>query len=190
MNTGPTPANDDRMMQSEEYRRTIYEIAEAIAPGWERWRARIEETTTPVPEWMIKELAPRPADTVLEFAAGAGDTGFEAAAIVGECGRLISTDFSPAMMDIARRRGAELGLGNVDYRLMDAERIELDGDSDDGVLCRFGYMLMADPATALAETRRVLRPGGRLALAVAPSLIGVFRTRSTPNSSASPPVVP
>jgi ubiquinone/menaquinone biosynthesis C-methylase UbiE len=166
MNTGPTPANDDRMMQSEEYRRTIYEIAEAIAPGWERWRARIEETTTPVPEWMIKELAQRPADTVLEFAAGAGDTGFEAAAIVGECGRLISTDFSPAMMDIARRRGAELGLGNVDYRLMDAERIELDADSVDGVLCRFGYMLMADPATALAETRRVLRPGGRLALAV------------------------
>jgi ubiquinone/menaquinone biosynthesis C-methylase UbiE len=49
---------------------------------------------------------------------------------------------------------------------MDAERIELDSDSVDGVLCRFGYMLMADPAAALGETRRVLRPGGRLALAV------------------------
>jgi SAM-dependent methyltransferase len=49
---------------------------------------------------------------------------------------------------------------------MDAERLELDDDSVDGVLCRFGYMLMADPAVALAETRRVLRPGGRLALAV------------------------
>jgi SAM-dependent methyltransferase len=50
--------------------------------------------------------------------------------------------------------------------VMDAERIELEADSVDGVLCRFGYMLMADTATALAETRRVLRPGGRLALAV------------------------
>ena len=70
------------------------------------------------------------------------------------------------MVDVARRRGAELGLGNVDYRLMDAERIELDADSVDGVLCRFGYMLMPDPAAALAEARRVLRPGGRLALAV------------------------
>jgi SAM-dependent methyltransferase len=49
---------------------------------------------------------------------------------------------------------------------MDAERIELADGSVDGVLCGFGYMLMADPATALAETRRVLRPGGRLALAV------------------------
>jgi ubiquinone/menaquinone biosynthesis C-methylase UbiE len=150
----------------EKQRREIYEIAEAIAPGWERWRARIEEITTPVREWVINELAPRPGDTVLELAAGAGDTGFEAAAIVGERGRLISTDFSPAMMEVARRRGAELGLGNVDYRVMDAERIGLDADSVDGVLCRFGYMLMTDPAAALAETRRVLRPGGRLALTV------------------------
>jgi ubiquinone/menaquinone biosynthesis C-methylase UbiE len=150
----------------EKQRREIYEIAEAIAPGWERWRARIEEVTTPVREWMIEQLAPRPGDTVLELAAGAGDTGFEAAAIVSERGRLISTDFSPAMVQVARRRGAELGLGNVHHRVMDAERIELDADSVDGVLCRFGYVLMADPGAAFAETRRVLRPGGRLALAV------------------------
>jgi ubiquinone/menaquinone biosynthesis C-methylase UbiE len=150
----------------EQQRREIYEIAEAIAPGWERWRARIEETTAPVREWMLKELAPRSGDTVLELAAGAGDTGFEAAAIVGERGRLISTDFSPAMVQVARRRGAELGRGNVHYRVMDAERIEFDEGSVDGVLCRFGYMLMPDPAAAFAETRRVLRPGGRLALAV------------------------
>lgn len=120
----------------------------------------------PVREWMLTELAPRAGDTVLELAAGAGDTGFEAAAILGERGRLISTDFAPAMVDVARRRGLELGLGNVDFRVLDAERIELEAGSVDGVLCRFGYMLMADPAAALAETRRVLHPGGRLALAV------------------------
>jgi SAM-dependent methyltransferase len=50
--------------------------------------------------------------------------------------------------------------------VIDAERIELEDDSVDGVLCRFGFMLMADPMRALTETRRVLRPGGRLALAV------------------------
>jgi SAM-dependent methyltransferase len=70
------------------------------------------------------------------------------------------------MLDAARRRGAQLGLDNVDYRVIDAERIELADDSVDGVLCRFGYMLMPDPAAAFAETRRVLRPGGRVALAV------------------------
>ena len=111
-------------------------------------------------EWMVRELAPRPGDTVLELAAGVGDTGFEAADLVGERGRLISTDFSPAMIEAARRRGTELGVNNVEYSVMDAERIELDADSVDGVLCRFGYMLMADQAAALAETRRVLRPAG------------------------------
>ena len=50
--------------------------------------------------------------------------------------------------------------------MLDAERIALDDDAVDGVLCRWGYMLMADPAAALAETRRVLRQGGRLACAV------------------------
>jgi SAM-dependent methyltransferase len=70
------------------------------------------------------------------------------------------------MVDIARRRAAELGLDNVDCREMDAERIELPDESVDGVLCRCGYMLMPDPAAALAGTRRVLRPGGRVALAV------------------------
>lgn len=150
----------------EKRRQEIFAIAEALAPGWERWRARIEATTTPVREWMLRALAPQPGSTLLELAAGAGDTGFEAATIAGDQGRLLSTDFSPAMVEVARRRGAQLGIGNVQYRVMDAERIELDADAVDGALCRFGYMLMPDPAAALAETRRVLRPGGRLALAV------------------------
>jgi ubiquinone/menaquinone biosynthesis C-methylase UbiE len=153
-------------VQADEWRRTLLEIANAVAPGWERWRARIEEGATPVREWMIRQLAPRPGDTLLELGAGPGETGFEAAAIVGDGGRLISTDLSPAMVEVARRRGAELGLRNVDYRAMDAERIELAADSVDRVLCRFAYMAMADPAAALSETHRVLRPGGRVALAV------------------------
>jgi ubiquinone/menaquinone biosynthesis C-methylase UbiE len=150
----------------EQQRREIYEIAEAIAPTWERRRADVEEVSTPVREWMLRELSPRAGDTVLELAAGVGDTGFDAATVVGERGRLISSDFSPAMLAAARRRGAERGLANVEYRLIDAEQIALEADSVDGVLCRFGYMLMADPARALAETRRVLRPGGRVTLAV------------------------
>jgi ubiquinone/menaquinone biosynthesis C-methylase UbiE len=154
------------VIERPDHHRTVYELAEAIAPGWERRRARIEENTAAVREWMVAEVEPRPGDIVLELAAGAGDTGFDAAAIVGEHGRLISTDFSPAMVEVARRRGAERGLANVEYRVMDAERIELDAASVDRVLCRFGFMLMADPAAALAEARRVLRPGGRLALAV------------------------
>src|SRR5437660_10244282 len=70
------------------------------------------------------------------------------------------------MVAAARRESERLGLANVEHREMDAERMDLDEDSVDGVLCRWGYMLMADPAAALAETRRVLRDGGRLACCV------------------------
>lgn len=154
------------MSDVQELQRTNLEIAEAVAPGWARRRAYIEQVAEPLRTWLVGALAPRPGDTVLELAAGAGDTGFEVARRLGADGRLISSDLSPAMLDVARRRGREVGAGNVAYRIIDAERIALDDGAVDGVLCRFGYMLMADPAGALAETRRVLRPGGRLALAV------------------------
>ena len=153
-------------MDPDDYRRASFESWEAMAPGWERQRAQVEMIATPVREWLIGKLAPKSGDTVLELAAGPGDTGFAAAALVGASGRLISTDLSPGMVEVARRRAAELGLRNVEHRVVDAERIELEDDSVDGVICRWGYMLMADAAAALAETRRVLRPGGRLALAV------------------------
>ena len=153
-------------MKAQDYRRMVCEISNALAPGWERQRTRIEDSVAPVRQWLIEKLAPRPGDTVLELAAGAGDTGFEAAAIAGEDGRLLSTDVSGEMVDVARRRGAALGLRNVEYRVMDAEHIGYEDASVDGVVCRFAYMLMADPAAALTETRRVLRRGGRLALAV------------------------
>lgn len=147
------------------FRTDSYEIAEAMAPTWERRREYIEGVCAPVRNWMLGELRPKEGDTVLEVAAGVGETGLQAAAALGERGRLITTDFSPAMLDAARRRGAELGVQNVTYEVMDAERLDLEDDSVDGVLCRFGYMLMDDQAAALAEARRVLRPGGRLTLA-------------------------
>ena len=153
-------------MSVEEYRRQALETWEAMAPGWERWADAIEETSAPVREWLIAALAPETGDTVLELAAGPGGTGFAAAPLVGEGGRIISTDLVPAMVEIARRRSEELGLTNVEHRVLDAESIDLEDDSVDGVFCRFGYMLVPDCAAALAETRRVLRPGGRLALAV------------------------
>jgi SAM-dependent methyltransferase len=153
-------------MDLEEYRRRSHETWEILAPGWERRREAIASMAGTVREWLVDALAAQPGETLLELSAGPGEVGFEAAPRLGVRGRLICSDFSPEMVEVARRRGAQLGLENVDYRVIDAERIDLDSDSVDAVLCRFGYMLMADPAAALAETRRVLRPGGRAALAV------------------------
>jgi SAM-dependent methyltransferase len=115
---------------------------------------------------MIRRLDPQPGDTVLELAAGLGDTGLRTARSVGRSGRVIITDFAPEMVAAARRRAEEMGVENAEFRTLDAERMDLETNSVDGVLCRWAYMLMIDPAAAFAETRRVLRPGGRLAFSV------------------------
>ena len=87
-------------------------------------------------------------------------------------GKVLITDQAAAMVAGARERAQELGVENVEFKEMGGEWIDLPTASVDGVLCRWGYMLMVDPPTALRETRRVLRPGGRVVLAVWDSLAG------------------
>ncbi|MCP9487079.1 MAG: methyltransferase domain-containing protein [Gaiellaceae bacterium MAG52_C11] len=139
---------------------------EAAAPGWERERDAVWAATHVIGERMVDTLDPRPGQAILELAAGPGDTGFTAARRIRPGGRLLSTDLSPRMVEAARRRAAELGIDNADFSTIDAQAMDLPDASVDGVLCRFGYMLMPEPATALAETRRVLRAGGKLVFSV------------------------
>jgi SAM-dependent methyltransferase len=112
----------------------------------------------PVSHALLAALAPGPEDVILELAGGTGEL---AAALAPRVAQVIYTDFSPAMVDAARRRG----IPGVEHRVLDMQDIDLPDASVDGVLCRYGYMLVPDPARALRETRRVLRPGGRLVLA-------------------------
>ena len=150
-------------MDLETYRQTSLETWGEMAPGWEDRREWLLGITGAVNEWLVDQVDPQPGQTILDVAAGTGDLGFLAAERVGQ---LMCTDFAPEMVEAARRNGERRGLSNVEYRVLDAERMDLDDDSVDGVLSRWGYMLMADPAAALKETRRVLRDGGTLALAV------------------------
>jgi len=105
---------------------------------------------------------------VLELAAGIGEVGFRALPRIMPGGTLISSDQSQAMVDAARAYARELGLdaAAIEFRVLGGEWIDLEVAAVDRVLCRWGYMLMADPARALVETRRVLRDGGRLSLSV------------------------
>lgn len=136
------------------------------ATGWENMGDMLRAASMPVSAWMVDAISPQPGHALLELAAGPGDTGFLAVELAQPGGTLISSDFAPEMLTVAQRRAEALGVSNVRFKQIDAEaEIDLPAASIDGVLCRWGYMLMADPGAALRETRRVLRPGGRLALA-------------------------
>jgi len=150
----------------DEARERSRSIWDAMAPGWETFRQDLWEFSRPVSEWLIERLDPRPGQTILDLAAGLGDTGFLAARRVGETGRVLVTDFAPRMVAAARRRAAEFGVTNADFRQLDGERMDLESERVDGVVCRWGYMLMADPAAAFGETSRVMRPSGRLTFSV------------------------
>lgn len=139
------------------------EIWDEMAPGWERQNAFMVHTSEALARWMVHALDPKPGETILDIAAGPGDTGFLAA----ERGaRLISTDFASEMTSVAARAAASRGLDNVEARQLDAEKMDLGDNSVDGILCRWGFMLMQDPNAALRESRRVLRSGGKLVFSV------------------------
>jgi SAM-dependent methyltransferase len=139
---------------------------EEAAAGWVRRADLLRELGAPVSHWLIDATLPQPGQRVLELAAGLGETGMLAAELVAPIGGAVISDQAEAMLAGARARAASLGLSNVEFQVLNAEWIDLPVASVDVVLCRWGYMLMADPPAALAETRRVLRPGGRVALAV------------------------
>ena len=138
----------------------------SVAAGWERQRALIWSATHVVSERLVELLDPRPGQSVLELAAGPGDTGFLAYPRILPGGQLLTTDVAPEMLEAARRRAAELGLDNVTFAVEDAASLTLADASVDGVLCRWGLMLVPDMEGAAAEIARVLRPGGRAAVAV------------------------
>jgi ubiquinone/menaquinone biosynthesis C-methylase UbiE len=150
----------------DEIRDRNRKVWNSMAQGWETRRQDLWEFSRPVSEWLVERLDPRPGQTILDLAAGLGETGFLAAPRVGETGRVLVTDFAPRMVAAARRRAAEFGVTNAEFRELDAERMTLESECIDGVVCRWGYMLMADPGAAFGETWRVMRPGGRLAFSV------------------------
>jgi SAM-dependent methyltransferase len=153
-------STDPQDLRAEQFDRW-----QRAATGWGRRASRMFELTAPVSRWMVERLDLRPGLRVLELAAGPGDTGFLAAQAIAP-GTLVSSDLSEAMLEVARGRARERGIDNVEFSRLELEWIDLPAASVDAALCRWGLMLCVDPAAAAAEIRRVLKPGGRLAVAV------------------------
>lgn len=143
-----------------------FEHWDQAAAAWSKWFDTIEAGAKPVGERLVTLAGLRPGLRVLDLGTGVGEPAATAARRVAPGGWVLATDVAPAMLELGRARARRLGLDNIEFRHMDMDAINLPEADFDAVLCRWGLMFASDVDGTLARIRRLLRPGGRLALAV------------------------
>ncbi len=156
---------------AEQVRSRVHQMWDSVAESWGEHVDHVEDRARPVTERMIEAVTPAPGDEVLELACGAGGLGLVIADRVTPGGRVVLSDVAPQMVEIAARRVASHDLAggattDVRTQVLDLEQIDLPDSSFDIVVCREGLMFALEPERAVAEITRVLRPGGRAAIAV------------------------
>lgn len=136
------------------------------ADAWDEWADRIATFAEPLNLPLIEASGAGPGARVLDLASGAGEPAIPLARLVGPSGEVVATDLVPEMLKGARRRAKDEGLSNLRFEQADMEALPFADASFDAVTCRIGLMYAPDPAKALSEARRVLKPGGRAAFLV------------------------
>ncbi len=136
------------------------------AERWNRSQAQRNEIFGPATEMMLDLADLRTSNRVLDVAAGTGDQTLLAAQRVGPNGYVLAIDISTNMLNAAADAMRRASLRNVETRIMDAEDLDLDADSFDAVICRLGLHTFTNPLKAMGEMRRVVKPGGKVAVLV------------------------
>jgi ubiquinone/menaquinone biosynthesis C-methylase UbiE len=138
--------------------------------GWDLAADEYEPTWTAqlagVQAALVAQAALAPGEQVLDVACGTGQVTLQAAEAVGARASVLGIDVSQRMVDTATQRARQQSVANVAFARMDAQQLALPDAGFDVVLCSLGLMYVPDPAQAVFEMRRVLRPGGRLVLSV------------------------
>src|SRR5262245_25986053 len=139
---------------------------EDAAPGCARWEAAITPWMEPATQVMLSMASVTTGTRVLDLACGAGSQTLRAAQRVGAQGQVVASDIAETMLQHVRENAHAAGLANVTTLAGAAEDLDVASESFDAVICRLGLMLFVAPARALAAVRRVLRPGGKVAVVV------------------------
>ncbi|MGV1037394.1 MAG: class I SAM-dependent methyltransferase [Candidatus Nanopelagicales bacterium] len=153
------------MPSGDEIRDVQRETWAGLSAGWEKWDSVIMDQLDPVSSAIIDSLDIADDQQHLDIAAGTGEPGLTVAKLAPR-GRVILTDLSAQMLDIATRRANAQGITNFETRVCSADDLPFDDVTFDSISVRFGYMFLPDVAKATAEFARVLRPGGRLCSSV------------------------
>ena len=142
----------------------------------ERYAQRSAPRLRPFAAALVNLLPPPAGGRILDVATGTGLVAVEAARRVGPDGTVLATDFLAAWEPHVRNTAAEAGVTNITFAAMPAEALDLPAASFDVVYCQFGLMFVPEQDRALREMRRMLRPGGRIGIAVwsVPENVGLF----------------
>ena len=140
-----------------------------VTEAFDRFTQRF---TGSIAERVVELAQLRAGDRVLDVGCGTGVVSFAAARRLGEGGRLVGIDLSDGMLRAASGKANRAREGKVEFRKMDAEALEFPDAHFDAALSMFALRHFPHPDAALAQMHRVLKPGGRLVVAVgaAPSL--------------------
>jgi ubiquinone/menaquinone biosynthesis C-methylase UbiE len=149
-----------------EFRNTQREAWSSVAAGWSRWWEVFEVGAGHLNRLLVERSGARPGDRVLDLATGIGEPALTAAHVVGPTGSVLACDLSPRMLEFAAERARRAGLSNLEFAESDAQDLELEPESFDAAVTRWGLMLMLEPSRALDRVRQALRPGARLAASV------------------------
>jgi ubiquinone/menaquinone biosynthesis C-methylase UbiE len=121
--------------------------------------------TASVSERMLDLACLRPGMRVLDVASGMGEPSLRAAQRVGPSGFVLGTDLSDGMLEVAREKARAQALSNLEFRVADAQTLEVPEQSFDAATVRWGLMYMPRPEQALERLWHALRPSGRLVCA-------------------------